>query len=57
MNSRARARGRLEHEKGKATVSISHAGTTSEVGALDDARLARLDAYWRAANYLTVGQI
>ena len=24
---------------------------------LDDAELARIDAYWRAANYLTVGQI
>jgi len=24
---------------------------------LDDVDLARLDAWWRAANYLTIGQI
>src|SRR5881397_2713967 len=27
------------------------------MGALDDLELARLDAYWRAANYLSVGQV
>ncbi len=30
--------------------------TTTRPG-LDDALLARMDAYWRAANYLSVGQI
>jgi hypothetical protein len=33
-------------------------GTRLETAApLSDSELARLDAYWRAANYLTVGQI
>jgi xylulose-5-phosphate/fructose-6-phosphate phosphoketolase len=32
--------------------------TTLDVaGPLTDEELRRLDAYWRAANYLTVGQI
>lgn len=30
---------------------------TREVAPLDDATLARVDAWWRAANYLSVGQI
>ena len=29
----------------------------SDRGPLDDAELSRIDAYWRAANYLSVGQI
>ena len=31
--------------------------TPSERGPLSDAELERIDAYWRAANYLSVGQI
>jgi xylulose-5-phosphate/fructose-6-phosphate phosphoketolase len=31
--------------------------TTRETGPLSADRLARMDAYWRAANYLSVGQI
>src|SRR5579862_5267473 len=30
---------------------------TQNTPALDEALLERMDAYWRAANYLTVGQI
>ena len=30
---------------------------TSRLARLDDAELASLDAWWRANNYLTVGQI
>ncbi len=30
---------------------------SGKVGVLNDQELARLDAYWRAANYLSVGQI
>src|ERR671939_1127255 len=38
----------------------SQAGVSERVGAkrpLDDAELSLIDAYWRAANYLSVGQI
>jgi xylulose-5-phosphate/fructose-6-phosphate phosphoketolase len=33
------------------------AGSTTVTDALSTTELARMDAYWRAANYLTVGQI
>src|SRR5690625_2773132 len=38
-------------------VSAVNAATESSSGPLSDEELARLDAYWRAANYLAVGQI
>jgi xylulose-5-phosphate/fructose-6-phosphate phosphoketolase len=38
-----------------ATVTAPDAPTTPQP--LDDTRLDRIDAYWRAANYLSVGQI
>ena len=31
--------------------------TTARLAVLDDAEVAALDAWWRADNYLTVGQI
>ena len=31
--------------------------TTTQAGALTDAEARTLDSYWRAANYLAVGQI
>jgi len=34
-----------------------HATTALEQGVLPQQELERLDAYWRAANYLSVGQI
>jgi xylulose-5-phosphate/fructose-6-phosphate phosphoketolase len=38
-------------------LSVENEGSTIHVGPLSPDDLARIDAYWRAANYLSVGQI
>ena len=40
-----------------APIAIADRHATSPTMTLSDAELAAIDAYWRAANYLTVGQI
>lgn len=39
------------------TLSIKQAKTGAEPGPLSAQALRKIDAYWRAANYLSVGQI
>ena len=36
---------------------MTAAATTTDLASLDEAELAALDAWWRADNYLTIGQI
>ena len=35
----------------------THTWTSAESHALSDEKLAQIDGWWRAANYLSVGQI
>jgi xylulose-5-phosphate/fructose-6-phosphate phosphoketolase len=41
----------------RSDLSVESEGSTMHVGPLAPDDLARIDAYWRAANYLSVGQI
>src|SRR5690348_8910060 len=55
---RARTTGCLQREKGRSTMtSTPSIAVEHGTAVLDERRLERLDAYWRATNYLTVGQI